>query len=350
MAIKFQAYTTSAGAAPAALNSMIDAIKALALTHANWTLVEDVVLGTSNFRWVVLKCAAASSGLPNDIFVVLVTNQSSSINVYSGEAYTTATHTLSLCTVSPSGTTTQLAIGADGRLATHPSLSPSATGSVTVAGTQAPLGTSQSGAVLNVNTLYWFAGFYDDHCVLSVCTANQAPTAGTNGFNCYIGGYTSLVPNAAANDPSRLVHQEYGLNLNPEYPMGSFSREVGQFWGTSKYGAYTSPHFVKLYGTGDDVEYGRGSYNASKTADTIQGYFPASRVYCMTACGMPISGDSRFFNGTYGLRGLMKDMLRVPGGGNIAGIAYGDTIAYNGTQWLFLGRGCYTFIDTGIAA
>jgi hypothetical protein len=69
-----KAYTTGTINQPDAGSvglAMADKIRDDVVAHAAWELVEEFTPGSGTVRWTVLKCLAASSGLPSDFFAVI---------------------------------------------------------------------------------------------------------------------------------------------------------------------------------------------------------------------------------------------------------------------------------------
>ncbi len=351
MAIKFQQLTSTTGSAPLAMNNAIDAIKALALTHSSWSLVEDVTLGTNNVRWCVLKCSAGVA--PTDFYTAIIFQPSNgAIKVITSEGYTLATHTMTGVVPSLPGTTTSTVISASGQPPIPTTVNQSSTGFPQYsAGTFSFFGTS-GGNTITTNTVYWMAGFYDDHCFISLSNALTAPSNNV-GLRVYSGSYTSTVPNAATNDPVRVIQQDWAWTSS-DYLYGAATREPLQFASTTRYGAFNCPGFNYLRAM-DDSEAGRNGSNRTGK-DLLQDAFPASRVMLCTFSSTVAGVDSRYFGSTMSLswRGALSNTLRCISAGAIAGIAYGDTINYNGTQWALVGAPSATyqsvFKDTGQAA
>jgi hypothetical protein len=71
MALTFTTGTINQPDAGSVGQAMVEKIRDDVSAHAAWELVEEFTAGSGTVRWYVFKCLAASSGLPDDFFVVI---------------------------------------------------------------------------------------------------------------------------------------------------------------------------------------------------------------------------------------------------------------------------------------
>lgn len=336
MTIKAQTLTTANAATNvAASNALFDAVKALILSHSNWTLVEDATVGTSGYRWLAFKCTAAGSGMPTDSYVLFVLQPGLNFTAYAGESYNPATHTLS--NACPGLSVFSSPVSASGQFATAPAVSPNATGSPNITGTVPPQSVTTSVAA---TTLYWHSFVYDDHLVFAAATTQAAVSGGMF----YAGGYATLIPTPATNDPVQIVMAWHGVtNTTNGVPGVTCTREPLQGASTSRF--YPCCHFPRgLGGTAQDIDYGRAGISTVTPTDAYQGGAIPVANHLLVSFSNTISGS----NGNQAsLRGRFNNSLVSYNAATIAGIALGDTIVYNGTQWAYMGASW--FVDTGLA-
>lgn len=337
--IKTQQLTTATGAtAAAAATALGDAIKALAITHPSWSVVEDIITGSSSWRWLVLKCTATGSQ-PNDFYVAFNMLGGSPAIVLAGESYNTGTHTLS--TVACGGPSANNALDSAGRLSTVVTAAPSASGAVTTTGPGfVPAALNQ--VALNATTIYWWASFGDDNCMLAWSTVQ----ANLDGNVAYFGGFESLVPTPATNDPVRVCAvRMYGISVgSANTSCSGTSREPLQVASTSRVYAGTVIEPAIGVSLGYTYEYGRAvsngldAYNSEAAA--------VSRVLLLSPSYLNSGAE---LTQRVSLRGRLNDTLYSPGAAAVSGVAPGDTFSYNGTLWIYLGTTSKALRNTGVA-
>lgn len=95
--------------------SMVERIRDDVVAHSAWELVEEFTPSGGAVRWYVLKCLAASSGLPDDFFVVIGrTLSNGELRAFICEEYNSSSHIAGA--YPPTGPSQQVPFDSQGRL------------------------------------------------------------------------------------------------------------------------------------------------------------------------------------------------------------------------------------------
>lgn len=321
MAIEFHTGTQVDGGGNQAANmaALQNTLRDHIVAHAAWELVEEVTTAANQVQ--VFKCLAAVSGLAADFHVALlralaVNGESLSLAVF--ETYDTATDTV-------------------GRFA------PTIINSIRTPdpATGAFAGSTTLQALTNVNNVflaprgaavdYWLV-VRDDALALGL----QVGATQTAGF---AGAFDSRVDNSAVNDPlplavgkiedtstSATATNTWSSTRQP-FPPAAGTTGLFTLWGPcASPDSATAPWATgQAFTTGDRLQAGKVTFQ---------------EIMVLHANGAVVSGT---------LRGKFKGMRRLMN--PPSGVAFGDTVTFNGTKWVYAGNvsSRSTWVDTGVA-
>lgn len=288
------------------------------IANAAWSLVEEFTSGTADHK--VFKCAAASSGLPED-FYMTVTRVATQFLVGVGEQYNTITKVLSNCAMGDTSSSRALTLATG---------LPTTASTVTLTSSTATVGNGARVRALNclVSSYYSFA-IDADHCTLTITTSSA-----------YVGAFTSLV-DAAIADTMPLVIVDLAAASSAVSQTGGVVRHVGMNASPAPLNSW----FVDG-GLSTDSRMGlvgsSGNGLAFTSSDKMQGGKPhVSEVAVLHSSSNAVLAGY--------LRGKLKKILcaRTPP----SGMAVGDTSVIDGTTWQVCavnGTTSCNFTDTGV--
>lgn len=312
------AFYDSAGSALTAGDNLMTAIKTAATANSGWTTAEDSVVGSLSFRYLALKCAAASSGLGADFYVLFVRSNVGAVNVFLGETYNTSIHTLGKF---PPASGLTITPQSDGSVSS--TIAPSANGTPT-----------PSGAPTWFSAIPWAAGSasgefflvaYPDHLALYVASSAA-------GFQqpWYIGAFTSLVTSAATNDPMPValvqmpaVSSVQITGSSTRHPLrAGASTSNGYALGSPVSNVGAAPGWAAQYPLILGLGYNEGDLMQGGTLPLSEAlvFFAATTAATAATLG--------YLRGKYN---NLRLMATPPSGG-----VPGDVFSYNGTHWVVL--------------
>lgn len=287
--------------------------------HAAWELVEEFTPGGGTVEWIVLRCLATESGLPEDFYVVIGRRLSDGrIEIYICLDYTVGTHTMGRMGVYPNNSPLRV-YNADGTDPNTYALSTAFPGSTSVQPSNqhywVPSGTS---------TKWWLIVAEDGFTV--------AFNGAANGFF-HVGAFTPL-SDLAWSMPLQLISNSAAglLVMNPALAgvnWHSYGMQLDDSGGT------TSFNTIAYLGFNGDARFNDKLQDNQRPVAEI-----GLKVYTYA------DGDEAV-NGRFA--GKHKRM-RALGGASPAGFAFGDAYSLNGTLWVPYLPADLRIWDTGVAS
>lgn len=267
---------------------------------SGWSFVE--AWTESSVTWNVYRCAASSSGLPNDFHVILLDTSagSNTLYVWMCEGYDTSTHRARRPANGNTGTWTPPA-GADGAVGDDTNLyRPGTTAYTRTAGTTgiSSVVTASSYTVSSVTT--WAAFFYADGVTFSF-------KATTGGGTVYAGEFQTLVKTPGTNDVMPIgVFPSLYFNSNAFCTRSAMNAGISQVhsiyltywhgsptWWTNASNPTDSTTFDKYAATsgawGQPLAIHRGATTGASTGGMLRGKLP---YVLLTAAGTIAWGDT----------------------------------------------------------
>lgn len=318
MAINYFEGTIGAGSTNPADDARI-AIKTVVAGVSGWSVLDDGYTASSIAR-TVLKCEAATSGLPNDFYVILHNSTVASTQqlwVSVCEGYNSTTHTITYPQISGH--------------ATDSSCRSTSTPSLSSVGNQA-WGSSSTGynfasAIQASQSKMWAVCLFDDGIAIG---AGNAAT-----YLVYAGVFTSLIPSPSSNDPMPIAliplnttagAQNYAYQVNLPVTFTRFAMNPNLAAGVP----------------GDISSAGGKSATFIPQAIWVKGGVNTTAMYSIADPYINKTGLQTspllIINGTYSngvtpaygsIRGRIKNVLHV---GDTNG-AFGDTITVDGAVY-----------------
>jgi hypothetical protein len=337
-------YSTSfdtGGVAATNAQTTINAFKTTITSQAAWSTVEDVTIGSGNWRWLVFKNDHTVSGLPSDFYVGFIGQTSSaSVQMFVAEGYVSGgsrTITKYAPSTSVSSTASVAMNASDGTIADNITAS-GTTGAQVIAGTGNTLGAANFNLIFAAANAYWVV-VYNDHIVIGTSTT---------GTSYYFGGFTSFVTSAATNDPMPLVAMTLTPTGSTSQVAGTTTRHPLQAGRTSsltnQWGVYTAlansptPQMQTHLSCYPAI----GAFGYA-VADLFQGSTtPLSEIMVAQASGSTTVASLGYARGKYN---DMRAMTPIPNG-----MQNGDQITYNGTHWMMVSASSTSigaFVDLG---
>lgn len=310
------------------------ALKTALLANAAYSLVEDVTVGSSSYRWIVIKCDhTVSSSTSADWYFIMywVPGTSPQFNVLLGETYTgVGTSARTLGKVCLQGSSTSYTAASDGSCSA--TYTQAASGVPTFTGT----GPNAYSPAITMNAgCEFFYVVYPDHFVFGTSVM---------GYAHYFGAFTSLVYNAATTDPMPLTGTILQPTVNTNASGGGLTRMPGMGSLTSTY--LWLPSLPINYGSGSTgfaQTWASGYIYACTVGYTVYDALQNNTLPMSESLLLHYGGLAASLQKTVGvLRGKynsLRMMMTPP-----SGMVVGDTISYNGTHWMCVG------VNTTVAA
>lgn len=304
MATYFEGALDSLDTVPARTTRL--AIKALftgGTPPTGWSFVEDYDNGTA--VWTVLKCSAAATA-GSDFYVVVahVTAGTGNLFIQVGEGYSTATHALTkpAITWGSSSTNSTYAPSADG------SASVSVTPTTLTANNSYPAAASQ---LATTNPQTWAVFTWSDGILISY--------RGSTMSSVYAGNFTSLVYNAATNDP--ITIGLVGFGSGPSNLAGAWGSLCGSTRSAMNGNIGASHYFgyVPWHVTGTTV-------NTAATWDKYASDSPGAYFFPVLLLRGGAGGDTNANQAGY-LRGKLDRVVLS------YGASWGDTFTADGSTY-----------------
>lgn len=306
------------GSAPTNMAAVQSAIRDAIVANAAWSLVEEADFNTATHHCVVLKCAAASSGLPKDFYVVLDrTIATGNLTVVMGEDYNAGTHVLTNCAMqSTSGTSRAIDVTTGLTTANVPTYT---------LGTSTASNTPVNHPITPAASLFWAV----------ICDVDGVNIVG-GSVATYCGAFTSL-SSVADNMP---VCQ---MKLQGANTVGANAAQSG-----STRSLASSTPVTAYAGTFDDPlvngsQFTPGYTNTFSVVDRLQGGLGPAYEIALKHANVATQAAQQGI-----LRGKMKKsaFIWTPP----AGTAVGDTFTIAGHAWLVCavnGTSSVLVVDTG---
>jgi hypothetical protein len=319
MAIVFTTGTISQPDAGSVGMAVHNKIRDDVVAHPAWELVEEFTPGGGTVEWIVLKCLATESGLPNDFFVVVGRRLSDGRHeFYIGEEYTLVSHTLGKFGPYPNNSPTQN-LDSEGR-----------TISTYVLGTAFPPTTAwnpsnQTFWTPSGTSTKWWLIVKDDGFTVAFNGA-------ANGF-VHIGAFEPLTDLAWPMPLLIVCNSQQGLlSSNP-----ALAGAVFHAYGMQLENSGGSTNMGSSYRLGYA---GDARFNDALQSDQRPCAELAVMLYTYADGDEAVTG--RF-------AGKQKDM-RMLDGASPPGFAFGDAYSLNGTLWVPYLPTDLRIWDTGVAA